>query len=89
MDCNKELNYINKNYSFIMLVLLYFIVLYFRLKFKNLLSIMELNFIIRNELRENIFCFYYIFFGVLVFVVFEEIFFCLVFFVVDVVLFVK
>lgn len=72
-----------------MLVLLYFIVLYFRLKFKNLLSIMELNFIIRNELRENIFCFYYIFFGVLVFVVFEEIFFCLVFFVVDVVLFVK
>lgn len=89
MDYNKELNYINKNYSFIMLVLLYFIVLYFRLKFKNLLSIMELNFIIRNELRENIFCFYYIFFGVLVFVVFEEIFFCLVFFVVDVVLFVK
>lgn len=52
-------------------------------------SLMEFNFTIRNELRENTSRLYHIFLGALALVVFEEIFFCPVFFVADAVLLAK
>lgn len=86
LDSNKELNHtnINKNHSFIMSASSHL-----RSKSKNLPSIMELNFTIRNELRENTSRLYHIFLGALALVVFEEIFFCPVFFVADAVLLAK
>lgn len=52
-------------------------------------SFMEFNFTTRNELRENTSRLYHIFLGALALVVFEEIFFCPVFFVTDAVLLAK
>ena len=52
-------------------------------------SLIELNFTIRNELRENTSRLYHIFLGALALVVFEEIFLCPVLFVADAVLLAK
>lgn len=60
-----------------------------RSEYKESPSLMELNFTIRNELRENTSRLYHIFLGALALVVFEEIFFCPVFFVADAVLLAK
>lgn len=60
-----------------------------RSKYKESPSLMDLNFTIRNELRENTSRLYHIFLGALALVVFEEIFFCPVFFVADAVLLAK
>ena len=52
-------------------------------------SLIELNFTIRNELRENTSRLYHIFLGALALVVFEEIFLCPVLFITDAVLLAK
>lgn len=91
LDHNKELNdtNINKNNSFIMSASSHFRASYLRSKSKGLPNVIELNFTIRNELRENTSRLYQIFLGALALVVFEEIFFCPVFFVADAVLLAK
>ena len=57
-----------------------------KLKSKSEPNVVELNFTIRNELRENSSRLYHIFLGALVLLVFEEMFLCPVFFLVDSVL---
>lgn len=91
LDHNKELNdtNVNKNHSFLMSASSHFTASHLGSKSKNLPSIIELNFTIRNELRENTSRLYHIFLGALALVVFEEIFFCPVFFVADAVLLAK
>lgn len=84
-DHSKEQSNTNKTHSFIT-----FSTSRLRSKSKESpSSLSELNFTIRNELRENTSRLYHIFLGALALVVFEEIFLCPVLFVADAVLLAK
>ena len=86
LDRSVELNATlsNKTGSFVT-----FSTSHLRSEYKESPSLIELNFTIRNELRENTSRLYDIFLGALALVVFEEIFLCPVFFVADAVLLAK